>query len=137
VATLADTNILLRSLNPGDPHYGVVKNALARLRLRDEALCIAPQNLIEFWAVATRRVKENGLGLTSAEAENEIVGIRRFFFLLPYTPEVLETRQRLVVQHGVSGKQTHDAHLVAIMTVHGVQRTLTLNEADFKTVLPG
>ena len=49
MATLADTNILLRSLNPDDPHYGVVKSALSTFRLRNEALCITPQNLIEFW----------------------------------------------------------------------------------------
>jgi hypothetical protein len=81
VATLTDTNILLRSLNPNDPQYGVVKNALSTFRLRNEVLSIAPQNLIEFWAVATRTVKENGLGLTTAEAESEIAGIRRFFRL--------------------------------------------------------
>lgn len=132
MATLTDTNILLRSLNPNDPQYEVVKTALSTFRLRNETLCITPQNLIEFWAVATRPVKENGLGLMTAEAESEIVGIRRFFRLLPYTPEVLEIWQRLVVQHGVSGKQTHDAHLVAVMRVHGVQRILTLNGADFE-----
>jgi len=114
----------------------VVKTALSTLRLRNEILCITPQNLIEFWAVATRPVNDNGLGLTIAEAESEIVGIRRFFRLLPYappyTPKVPEIWQRLVVQHGVSGKQTHDAHLVASMKVHGVQRILTLNGADFE-----
>ena len=72
------------------------------------------------------------MGLTTTEAESEITGIRRFFRLLPYTPEVLEMWQRLVVQHSVSGKQTHDAHLVAVMRVHGVQRILTLNGTDFK-----
>ncbi len=132
MATLADTNILLRSLNPDDPQYAAATNALATFRLRNEILCITAQNLVEFWAVATRPVKENGLGMTTAEAENEITGIRQFFRLLPYTPEVLEIWQRLVIQHQVSGKQTHDAHLVAVMRVHGVQRILTFNGADFR-----
>jgi predicted nucleic acid-binding protein len=33
---------------------------------------------------------------------------------------------------GVSGRQTHDAHLVAVMKVHGVARILTFNLADFR-----
>ncbi len=101
------------------------------MRLRNESLVIAPQNLIEFWAVATRSTKENGLGLTTAEAGDELAGIRNFFRLLPYTPQVVEIWQNLVMQHGVSGKQAHDAHLVAMMTVHGVHRILTLNGDDF------
>ena len=52
--TLVDTNILLRSLHPEHPHYAIAQDAIATLRRRD-MLCIAPQNLIEFWAVATRQ----------------------------------------------------------------------------------
>jgi hypothetical protein len=36
VATLVDTNILLRSLNPDDPQYEAATNALAKLRVRNE-----------------------------------------------------------------------------------------------------
>jgi predicted nucleic acid-binding protein len=97
-----------------------------------ETLCIVPQNLIEFWAVATRPLNKNGLGMTTAEAESEIADIRQFFRLLPYTSEVLETWQGLVVRHGVSGKQTHDAHLAAIMQVHAVTDILTFNVSDFR-----
>lgn len=132
MATLVDTNILLRSLNPDDPHYKAAATALAKLRSRNETLCIVPQNLVEFWAVATRPRDKNGLGMTSADAENEMTRIRQFFRLLPYTPEVLETWQRMVILHRVVGKQTHDAHLAAIMQVHGITDILTFNMADFE-----
>jgi predicted nucleic acid-binding protein len=46
--TLTDTNILLRSLYPEHPHYSLAEKALVKLRLRQETLCLAPQNLIEF-----------------------------------------------------------------------------------------
>ena len=85
VAAVVDTNLLLRSLNSDDPHYGAAASALAKLRLRTE-LCIAPQNLIEFWAVATRPRKLNGLGMTTAEAETEITGIRHYFGCRPIRP---------------------------------------------------
>ncbi len=130
MAALVDTNLLLRSLNSDDPHYGAAASALAKLRLRTE-LCIAPQNLIEFWAVATRPRKLNGLGMTTAEAETEITGIRQLFRVPPYTPAVLEAWQGIVTRYGVAGKQTHDAHLVAMMQVHAVTEILTFNTADF------
>jgi hypothetical protein len=41
------------------------------VRLRDEALCVSPQNLVELRVVATRPRNENGLGLTTAQATNE------------------------------------------------------------------
>ena len=62
MATLADTNILLRSLHPEHPHYSIAENALSALRLRNETLCVAAQNLIEFWAVATRSRGDPALG---------------------------------------------------------------------------
>jgi predicted nucleic acid-binding protein len=45
---------------------------------------------------------------------------------------VLETWQRIVVEHGVSGKQAHDAHIVAMMQVHSVMSILTFNGTHFK-----
>jgi predicted nucleic acid-binding protein len=133
MATLIDTNILVRTLNPDDPQYQMAANALAKLRMESELLCIAPQNLIEFWAVATRSPDRNGLGMTGEEAESEITILRRLFSLLPYTPEVLDIWQSLVVRHKVSGKQTHDAHLAAIMHAHSVQNILTFNATDFQS----
>ena len=82
----ADTNILLRSLQTNDPHYPITENALARLRGRPEVLCIAPQNIVEFWPVATRSQIENGLGMSSAKAsmEMEITSMLRLFRLLAH-----------------------------------------------------
>ncbi|HMD98634.1 MAG TPA: hypothetical protein VKM93_15040 [Terriglobia bacterium] len=39
--------------------------------------------------------------------------------------------RRLVVAHGVSGVQVHDARLVAAMRVYGVRSVLTFNGSDF------
>jgi len=65
--TLVDTNILLRSLQPAHHHYAIAHNAIAKLR-REDSLCIAAQNLVEFWAVVTRPIQENGLGMTHVRA---------------------------------------------------------------------
>jgi predicted nucleic acid-binding protein len=70
--------------------------------------------------------------MTPARAAAEITTLRRFFQLLPSTPDVLDRWQRLVINLGVSGKQTPDAHLVAVMQVYSVKNILTFNVAHFK-----
>ena len=76
---LVDSNVLLRSLHPGHPHYAAAERAVATLRLRNEILCIAPQILIELWAVATRPCDDNGLGLPTDQvaAEQSVRTARR------------------------------------------------------------
>jgi predicted nucleic acid-binding protein len=132
MAILADTNILLRSLYPDHSHYSAAQNALAALRSRGEVLCVAPQNLIEFWAVATRSRADNGLGMTTAKAASEITSLRRLFRLLPATQAVLDTWQRMVIELGVSGKSAHDTHLAALMRVYAITDILTFNGSDFR-----
>ena len=65
---LVDTNVLLRSLALANPHKAVARNAIKALLQNGAELCIAPQNLIEFWSVCTRPEKKNGLGKTVASA---------------------------------------------------------------------
>jgi predicted nucleic acid-binding protein len=134
----ADTNILLRSVHTSDPQYAVTERALTRLRQRGETLCIAPQNVIEFWSVATRPQggPHNGLGLAPSRAAAEIKALLRLFSVLPYKPEVLDTWRRIVERHGVIGTQAHDAHLVAMMQAHSITSILTFNGGDF-TRYPG
>ena len=127
-----DTNILLRSVQTNDPQFSITENALDKLRARQETLCIAPQNLVEFWVVATRPLDENGLGMAPSRAAREITALLRLFHLLPYRPEVVETWRLLVSTQAICGKQAHDAHLAAMMQVHSVMSVLTFNTGDFK-----
>src|ERR1035438_4900903 len=72
MATLVDTNVLLRLLQPEHPQYAIASMALAGLRRQESDLCIARQNLVEFWAVATRPVAENGLGTVKRDNDQLI-----------------------------------------------------------------
>jgi predicted nucleic acid-binding protein len=128
---LIDTNILLRSLQPHHPHCAIVERAITALRTANETLNVPPQNLIEFWAVATRPASDNGLGMTVEIATSELTVLKRLFSLLPESPQVFEEWERLVTTHRVSGKNTHDARIVAAMNVHGITRILTFNVRDF------
>lgn len=127
-----DTNVLLRSIDDGHVAQPIAQKGLIVLRDRGEVLLIFPQNLIEFWAVATRPVINNGLGLSIAKAEEEIISLKTLFVLLRDTPAIFSEWERVVLQYQVSGKQAHDARLVAAMIVHEVTHLLTFNTADFK-----
>jgi predicted nucleic acid-binding protein len=57
--------------------------------------------------------------------------IKAMFALLPDTPAIYPAWERLVIEHRVSGKPTHDARLVAGMQVHGVTAILTFDKPGF------
>jgi len=132
MAVLIDSNILLRFVQPHHPHCALVERAVGVLRTRGESLHVAAQNFIEFWAVATRpQMNANGLGMTPEMANRELGVLKRLFSLLPEPAEVFETWEQLVIAYRVSGKNTHDARLVAVMKAHGIGTILTLNVQDF------
>ena len=130
--TLIDTNVLLRLLQPRHPQYSIASTVLAKLRDRGADLCIAPQNLVEFWVVATRPVVNNGLGISPLTIAGEVHALSVLFRLLEGKPGVASAWETLAGKHLVSGKQAHDAHLVAVMLVHAVTDILTFNIADFQ-----
>ena len=60
---LIDTNVLLRSAEPGHAHYQSSVDSIDILRRMGHELTIVPQVLYEFWSVATRPIVNNGLGM--------------------------------------------------------------------------
>jgi predicted nucleic acid-binding protein len=128
---LADSNILLRLSQKNNPHYPSARNAVIELRRQGDEICIVPQNLIEFWSVATRLAVYNGLGLTAGETTLEIRKFKRLFKFYDDEPGVFAEWENLVVKYQVSGKNVHDARLVAAMIKHKIPRLLTFNVKDF------
>lgn len=129
---LVDTNVLLRSIQQADPMHAHARRAAATLTRQDQQLSIVAQNLIEFWAVATRPAVNNGLALSIDETAQHVATFKRVFSLLTDTPDIFLEWERLVDQHKVIGRQVHDARLVAAMKVHNVTHLLTFNTDDFK-----
>lgn len=129
---LVDTNVLLRSAQPAHPMHADATKAVGVLLARGEILHIIPQNLIEYWAVATRPVEANGLGLSVAEAASELPKLKAVFSVLPDTPAIFAEWEILVSRHAVKGKEAHDARIVAAMLAHKISNLLTFNTADFK-----
>jgi predicted nucleic acid-binding protein len=61
---LLDTNLLTRMTPSHDPQSAVARAAIQTLRGRGERLIVVPQNLYEFWAVATLRLARPPPGAT-------------------------------------------------------------------------
>lgn len=106
---LVDTNVLLRSAEPGHAHFQFSVEAIDLLRSHGHDLVLVPQILYEYWSVATRPLANNGFGLSPAEATVELTMLRRLFRLLQDERGIYSMWHDLVVQHAVRGKQAHDA----------------------------
>jgi predicted nucleic acid-binding protein len=128
---LADTNVLVRLLNPADAQQAVVLAALERLDRTGHEACIVPQVLYELWVVYTRPAVDNGLEYSPEEAHAAIQQVCRFFSLLRDERGVYDRWLGLAVQATVRGKAAHDARIAAAMQRHGVRHLMTFNPRRF------
>lgn len=128
---LLDTSVLVRLRDLDSPHRPSSILLLESLAADARGAVLATQVLIEYWVVATRPKGVNGLGLTPAEADQDL---QRFLDILPCPPEppdVLPRWRSLVKQSETRGRPAHDARLVAVMDAWGITDLVTLNPADF------
>ena len=128
---LVDSNVLLRWVKPNHSDYPAIISATDAILRGGGVLCYTSQNVAEFWNACTRPVDRNGYGLSPQETDRRARSFEEKLRLLPDSLAVHEEWRRLLVTHGVSGVQVHDARLVASMRVHEVKRILTFNEKDF------
>jgi predicted nucleic acid-binding protein len=131
VAYLIDTSILARLANSADAFHAPPTRAVFELHRLGQPLHLSAQTLIEFHGVATRPVSANGLGLDTATALAKAASFESAFPLLPDTPSVYAAWRALVSRLSVTGKQVHDARLVAFCQVHGLPHLLTFNSSHF------
>jgi predicted nucleic acid-binding protein len=131
VAILIDTNLLLRSAQPGHPMHASAVRALATLMQREEPLVVSVQNVAEFWNTATRPQSSNGLGPSIEEGRTELGRLEAFFEVLHENTGSYAVCKTLIVENRVSGVQVHDARLVAVMKAHRIHQIVTFNTRDF------
>ena len=130
---LLDSNILIRLINVNDSEHVLVQQSVERLSLDGHELLMVPQGLYELWAVVTRPSgAPNGLNFTPGQAAGAVSELTATFLLLPDTPQVFERWFALVVEHQVSGRNSHDTRMAAACLADGLDAFLTLNTPDFK-----
>jgi predicted nucleic acid-binding protein len=134
---LLDTKVLTRITRSHDPQSAAARAAIQSLAARGESLIVVPQNLYEFWTVATRPpgpppAGGNGLGMSTAQAAHWLRFFQRRFTLLHDRSDLVALWQSLVETHGISGFRAHDARLVAAMQSYGIPQLLTFNTKHFQ-----
>ena len=131
---LLDTNIILRFANSQSLEYNLIQNTISEILLQGGQCFITSQVIIEFWVVATRPVNVNGLGWTVEQTTQAVQMLINQFDLLEETPDVFSIWLNLVTTYNISGKRTHDIHILAVMLAHNISHILTLNPKDFISV---
>lgn len=127
-----DTNVLLRLANPLDSDHPLVQGYVDRCLDSGAELRILPQNLYEFWVVATRPVANNGLGLSTDECDQVLRSLEEMFPCLVDPSDLPDVWRKLVKEHGCRGKVAHDARLVAGYVGCQIRQIVTLNSLDFR-----
>jgi predicted nucleic acid-binding protein len=130
--TLVDSNVLIARIAPERVEHQQAIDSVDRLLMSGEELFVTPQNIAEFWRVATTpRRRPGGLGLTGVEARLRRENIKRDFTLLRDQPALYDAWEHLVDQYQVIGLAVFDTRLVAAMQIHRLDRILTFNITDF------
>ena len=129
---LVDTSLIVRCSDPKDKDHSVAVAALDHLQQQGHELRLVPQNIYEYWVVATRPVENNGLGFSPTTLQTNVQAFIALFPLLRDERTIFQHWQQLVTTHEVRGKPAHDTRLVAAMKRHSITHLLTFNAADFK-----
>jgi predicted nucleic acid-binding protein len=97
----------------------------------DLPLCVAPQVLAEFYAVATDRRRVT-VPFTPTEAGAFITELVSRVEVLSVPASVVNRWIKLAEQHAVSGSDVFDVQLAATMLENGISRIYTYNRIDFE-----
>jgi predicted nucleic acid-binding protein len=128
---LLDTNVLLSATTPARSRHEHALRALNDWPNDGIGICTSGQVLREYLVVATRGLELNGLGLSIADALANRDRLEARMRFLEETHVVAVRLRHLVQSSACTGKQIHDANVVATALAHGVERILTENVDDF------
>jgi predicted nucleic acid-binding protein len=127
-----DTNVLLSATVESRPDHQTCRELLRSATDFGVHLVTVPQVFREYLAVATRPQASNGLGLEHEDALRNINAFRTRAHLLAEARESFTELLVLIERYRITGKQIHDANLVAAMRVHRVPTLITANVQDFR-----
>ena len=130
---LIDTNVLVYRADQDSTFHLPSVNLISRGLRGDISLCLAPQNLTEFYAVMTnpKRVT-NPIDPMAARVEIERYlqsqNIRKIYQTADLIPKLLE----LINQYPPTRQQIFDLQLIATMLVNDITRIYTFNAKHFQ-----
>jgi len=126
-----DTNVLLAATDQARLEHEQAVAAINVWPASGLVLYTNGQILREYLAVATRPVDQNGLGMPRPDAVANVRALRARLNLLAEDIKVSDRLLELLETVECTGKQVHDANVVATMLVHGIDTVVTMNVDDF------
>lgn len=125
---VVDTNVLLAATDTSREAH---RSAVAFLTTDERRLAVTPQILREYLAVMTRPVEVDGLGLAASDARANADEILAIATVLTEGPATSARLLDLLDDGHATGKQVHDANVVACALVHGAAAIVTDNARHF------
>lgn len=126
-----DTNVLLAATDEARADHRGAIDILNVWPARGTVLYASGQIFREYLVVATRPIDVNGLGLPLEAALGNTAAFATRVDSLPEDERVRRRLEEILRTVGCTGRQIHDANVVATMLAHGVETVVTSNVADF------
>jgi predicted nucleic acid-binding protein len=126
-----DTNVLLRSLIDQFPESSACRGLLLEQRKAEKELWISRQVVRELLVQMTHPKTLSTL-LTRDQVQFQMRTVLRLFKVANETSDTTTMLLTLMRDYAISGKQVHDANIVAVMLTNQINTLLTLNTVDFK-----
>lgn len=128
-----DTNVLIYAFSKESEYYKASRELLNKAQEGELSLCIAPQVLAEFYAIATdpRRTTVPQKPQETANVIDQLLEMPGMV-LLSLPVDVVNRWTALIRQHPVRGRDIFDVQLVATMLGNGVSQIYTYNRKNFE-----
>lgn len=126
---VVDTNVLLAATDTSRATYEAATRFLDHDARRH---AVTPQIVREYLAVATRPIGANGLGLAGAVACANVDMILEDMTLLPEDLTSVHQLKELLTHGSATGKQVHDANIVAVALAGDASSIVTDNTRHFE-----
>jgi predicted nucleic acid-binding protein len=133
---LVDTNVLLEATDEGRPFHEQALALFLNAPQDGVDLFLGTQVVREYLVVATRPVVNNGLGMST---ETALENIRRFRKRASLVAETLRAGEVFLEWAGrfeIRGKKLHDLQILATASVAGMDALITANMNDFPKSSP-
>lgn len=133
---LVDTNVLLEATDEGRRFHVLAMDLFRNAAEAGVNLYLGTQVLREYLVVATRPFENNGLGMTTNTALDNIIRFRKRSSLIAETLQAGELFIEWAAKYGTRGKKLHDLQILATASVAGMHALITANEKDYPKSTP-
>ena len=131
-----DTNVLLEASDEGRRFHAQAQGLFRHAFDDGVNLFLGTQVVREYLVVATRPIENNGLGMTTDHALENIKQFRKKASMVAETLQAGELFVEWSGKYGIRGKRLHDLQILATASVAGMHALVTANEKDYPESTP-